>query len=318
MTGMRGHIGLGEESVWGTAVAVTDYVEALSESLTTTIERFDTVNIAGGFQEPDDQDGLRRHAGDIVAPTNADNVPFFLKGALGVQSETIVGSHLFQYEYTPTTTLVGSLNPLQPFTFEIFRPGGTDISSSFRYAGCQVAGLTFGIAPNQDIRMTASLIAKAQTQITKTTATFPGSPVAPFVWDTVSVSIAGTAVARVEALTIGIQNQLEGIPSLNNSDEIAKIRRNGPVLVSIDGQMELTDLEDFQNFKNQTEQQIIVSATRANSFFLEFDIPRAIFTEYPVNIGGRDRVVVGFSMKGRYHTGSASSIKATITTTNTL
>ena len=38
--GMQGHIGIAEESVWGTAIAATDYFKALNESLETDIERF--------------------------------------------------------------------------------------------------------------------------------------------------------------------------------------------------------------------------------------------------------------------------------------
>ena len=185
MAGMLGHVGIGKEATWGTAVAATDYIEAMSESLATEIERFDTRNIVGGIYEADDSAGVRRHAGDIVFAAHPANLGHFLLGALGVNSVTeLVAGELFTNEFTQATTFTGSLNPLPSYTAEIFRPGGVDISSSFQYTGLQLNTLQIAVSPNQDVRITAGAIGKAQTFLTKTTPTFPNSPLQPFTFDT--------------------------------------------------------------------------------------------------------------------------------------
>ena len=318
MAGMLGHLGIGKETTWGTAVAATDYIEAMSESLATEIERFDTRNIVGGIYEADDSAGVRRHAGDLVFAANPGNLGPFLLGAFGVNSvtELAVGA-LFENHFTQTGVLTGSLNPLPSYTAEIFRPGGVDISSSFVYSGLQFNTLQIAVSPNQDVRITAGAIGKAQTFITKTTPTFPNSPLQPFTFDTASVSIAGVAVTRVEALTFDYNNNLEGIPTLNNDTEIAKIRRNGPATTEISGTLEFEDHTDFNRFISQSEHAIALNVVRASSFALLVEVPRAVLTAYPVSIPGRERLTVDFSMKGRYETGSGTAFSVKLTTTNT-
>lgn len=318
MAGMLGHIGIGAETTWATAVAATDYLEALSESLATEIARFETRNIVGGIHEADDASGVERHEGDIVLAAHPVNAAYFMKGALGVNTVTSLGNSLFQHEITPATTLIGSLNPLPPYTVEIFRPGGTTVNSSFRYAGVQVNQLQLGVAPNQELRMTAGTIAKSFAYISKTSPTFPTSPVQPFTFDVASISLGGSAITRMEAFNLTYNNNLEGIPTLNNDTEIAKIRRNGPAVTEVSGTIEFETVTDFDSFRNQDEQRLVVSFTRANSFSLIIDIPRTVFTTYPVQIPGRNRLTVDFAMKGRYHSGSGNAVKLTMTTTNTL
>lgn len=317
MAGMLGHIGIGVETAWGTAVAVTDYIEAMSESLSTEIERFETRNIVGGVHEADDSAGVKRHAGDVVFAAHPDNLGHFLKGVFGVNSVSSLGNDLFRNDFTPATALTGSLHPLPSYTMEVFRPAATDVSTSFQYAGAQFNTLQISVAPNQDVRVTAGLIAKAQAFVAKTTATFPNSPLQPFTFDTASVSIAGAAVTRVEAITLNFNNNLEGVPTLNADTEIAKIRRNGPAVTEISGTLEFEDHTDFLRFTSQSEHAIAVNVTRADSFSMLVEVPRAVLTSYPVTIPGRERLTVDFSMKGRYNSSSATAVMVSLTTVNT-
>jgi len=317
MAGMLGHIGIGAETAWATAVAATDYIEAMSESLTTTIERFETRNIIGGIQEADDAAGVRRHSGDLVFAAHPENVGHFLLGVLGVNSVTSLGNDLFRNDFTQATTLQGSLHPLPAYTIEVFRPGGTEVASAFQYAGVQLNTLQIAVAPNQDVRITAGLIAKSQTFIAKTTPTFPNSPLQPFAFDTASVSIAGAAVTRVEAFTLNYNNNLEGVPTLNNDTEVAKIRRNGPAVTEVSGTLEFEDHTDFLRFTSQSEHAISVNVTRASSFAMLVEVPRAVLTAYPVTIPGRERLTVDFTMKGRLQSSSSTAILVSLTCANT-
>lgn len=318
MSGMLGHIGLAKESTWGTAVAADAYIEALSESIVTTIERFETRNIVGGFFEADDETGVARHEGDLVFAAHPENLGHILNGVFGVNTVTSLGNGLFTNEMSPTQSFASSEHPLPPYTLEVFRPGAVSTNTSFQYAGAQFSTVELALAPNQDLRVTGSVIAKTRNMIAKTTATFPTSPSGVFTYDVTSVSFGGTAVgARLESLTFAIDNQLEGVPALNNDTEIAKVRRTGMQQIRISGTLEFDDFTDFDDFTSQTEQQIIATLTMTDSFQLVFDAPRAVFSEYPVQIPGRDRLTVDFTMMARYHTGSNNAFLATLTTTNT-
>ena len=127
--------------------------------------------------------------------------------------------------------------------------------------------------------------------------------------------MGGSSTALIEALSISVDNQLEAIPSLNASTTVAKVRRSGPQTVNVSGTIDFSDITEFNNFLSQTEQSLQATFTKANSFMVSVILPRMVYTAFPVSVGGKDRVTVGFSGKGRYHTGSATAITIELTTT---
>lgn len=310
--GLLGHIGIAKETTWGTAVAAVDYFESMSEGLTAVPDRFETRNIVAGMFEPDDEAGVQRLAGDVAFAGHPVPLGHFLNGVLGNNSSSVVLSgFLFQNKFNVRTDDINSLHPLPAYTFEIFR----DIGSAQQYDGAQVTALTLAIQPNQDLRCTASIIAKGTRNIANTTASFPGSPVGFFQFDTCSVSMNGVGVSIVEALSVSIDNQVEGIPALNASTEIARIKRTGPPMIRVTGTVALEEILDYQRLINQTEFPFLVHLTKANSFSLLIDVPRLVYTGFPLGMAGRERQTVAFNATGRYHTGSNQAIEITLTTT---
>lgn len=315
MYGMRGHIGVGKEAAWGVAVAVTDYIEAMSENINTTLERFDTKNIIGGSYEPDDSAKLQRNAGQIVVPAHPQTIGHLIGGAFGVNSiTTVLSGVLYNNSFRPNIANdVSTLAPLDGYTVEINR----DVTSAFQYSGVQFTSIAFAVGINQALQVTAGIIAKEMQPIAKTTPTFPTSPVEVFTFDTASLSIGGVGIDRIEALTISMDNQLEGVPSLNNSTTIAKVRRNAAPQVRVTGTLEFQDWTDFDNFRNQTEQRLTLNLTKADSFAILIDVPRMVFSEMPINLGGRGRVTGNFTAIGRYKTSSGYALRVDLTTVNT-
>jgi hypothetical protein len=291
----------------------------MNESIVTTIDRFETRNIISGLYEPDDVDGIRHHEGDIVFGAHPVTVGHWLKMACGVNSSTVVSAAaLWSNRFYMVQTLASSLHPLPAYSIEVHRPSATTPSSSVRYSGVNVSKLAFNVKPNQDVECTASIIAKGQTLITKTSPTFVTSPTQMFTFDTCSIQLpSGTAVDRFEDLTIEIDNQLEGVATLNSSTDISRIRRTGAQMIRLSGTVEFDAYTDFLNFTTQAEQRMLVSFSRSTAFSLVFDFPRVVFTEMPVQIGGRDRLTVNFAALARYHTGSVNAMTANLTTTNT-
>ena len=311
--GAAGHIGLAKETTWGTAVAATDYFEAMSEDLNLAIDRFDFRNITGDNFDPDDAAGIRRIEGSMSFAANPETIGHFLNGALGISSVTSIANELAKTEFTQRTVAAGDISsvaPLPTYTFEIFR----DVTSAQQYAGNLINTLELSIQPNQDLRVTAGVIGKSVLSIAKTTPTYPGSPVSAFFFDTASVSIGGIGVDLIEALTINIDNQLEGIAALNASSNIARVRRTGPPLIGVTGTIDFQSIGEYDKFVALTEQAISINLFKADSFSLLIELPRVIYTAFPLTIPGRERLTVAFEGKGRYHTGSLTSIKATLFT----
>lgn len=310
--GFAGHIGIAKETSWGSGTAATDYIEALNENVSMSMERFSHKAIIGALAEPDDTAGLRRVAGQIAFAAHPVSIGYFLKGALQTKSVTVVGSFLWRNDFFSTVAGgdFSSEVPVQPYTLEINR----DVTSSFQYTGVVVDALSMTFEPNNAVMCEATVIGRGSRVIAKTTATFPGSPAKPFTFDTVSLSVGGNATALIETLTVEIANNLEGIGALNLSTDIAKVRRNNHQMVNVRGTMDFTNVTEYMNFVNQTEQQFILSVTKANSFMMVIDMPRVVYTAFPVSIPGRERITVDFEGKAQYHTGSANAIKVSLTT----
>lgn len=307
-----GHIGIGKETTWGTGVAASDYVEAMEENMPIGIDRFETKTIIGTYAAPDDSAGLHRIQGSLTVPVHPVTIGYFLHGAFGQNSVTEVLSgflwtHKFNIQQSDTATNAA----LPGYTLEVHR----DVTSSQQFAGCLFSQLEFNLAPNQDLRCTAQIIGKSHAQIAATTPTFPGSPTFPFLFDTASISIGGVASELFESVSVMLNNNLEAVPALNNSNVISRIKRAGFPLVTISGTMEFTDETELNNFVNQTEQAITLSVTKADSFQLVFDLPRVVWTAFPVAMSGTGRIVVDVEGRARYHTGSATQMEVRLTNT---
>ena len=310
--GFLGYVGIGKETTWGTPVSASDYFEAMSENLSETIDRFPTRNIVGGFFEPDDYAGMRRAGGDLVMFGHPVSIGHLLKAALNTVSGSVITSgFLFKTEFISTKSEYADGVPTQPYTLEM----GRDVGSAHQISGALLNRLQMSVSPNQDLRVTASWIAKSGALIARTTPTFPGSPTDPFAFDTTSISIGGAATARVEAFQLTVNNNLNGIAALNATNNIARVRRTAPQEVRIGGTVDFIDVAEFLDFKNQTERQFRVNLSKANSFNLLIDAPRFVYTTFPVGQPGRDRLTVGFEGVARYSTTSGVAINIGLTTT---
>lgn len=310
--GHLGFVGIAKETTWGTGVAATDYFEIMSENLMLSIDRFPTRNAFAGFYDPDDYAGARRNAGNLVMFGHPVSIGHLLKAAMNTMSGTVVLSgFLWTNRFISTKSEFADGVPSQPYTLEIHR----DVTSSQRYLGAVCSRLTLALAPNQDLRCTAEWVAKSAALLARSSPTFPGSPVHPFTFDTASIAIGGSANARLEAFNLSISNNINPILALNASTEIARMRRGGVQEIRISGTMDFIDVAEYQDFVNQTERVLNLNVTRADSFALLIEVPRFVYTAYPLGIAGRDRLTVGFDGRANYHTGSALALSMLLTNT---
>ncbi len=310
--GFLGFLGLAKETTWGTAIAASDYLELMSENITTTIDRFPTRNIFNGFYEPDDYAGLRHSAGAMVHAGHPVSLGHLLKAVFNTMSgSTVLSGFLYQSIFVGTKSEFADGVPRQPYTLEINR----NVTSSHRYAGALCSKLTMALAPNQPLMITTDWIAQAQTMLAATTPTYPTSSTNPFTFDTASLQLAGVANTRLEALTLSIDNGLEGIAALNNSNTIARIRAKDLQLIRVNGTLDFIDIAEQQDFINQTERAMILSLTQASSFQLLMTIPRFVYTAFPNAMPGRGRLTVAFQGMARYQVSSAASILMQLTST---
>ena len=304
--GFKGIIGISKESVFGTEVARALFFEAMSEGLTPDRERFETANITGSFLEPPDQAGLERIAGPIEFSAHAEVLGLFLLSSLGgVDSVEDLGSPgTFDHTFDQIAADVGLLNPTPTFSIEIQR----DVPQAQLYLGSIVNTLQIAFAVSQDVRITAGMIAKSTLNVTETpnpTSLIPTVPDAPFVFDQVALQTGASlgaldpASVLIEALTVNIDSQLDGIAVFNATNTIAKLRRRGPQMVRLSGTIAFDDLVDYNKFRTQQEFALKATTTLDADHVLELEFPKLVFDSFPLGITGRERLTVSFSAKGR-------------------
>jgi len=313
--GFAGYIGVAREVSWGSAVAATDFVEALNENLTRDIDRFDYKNIIGTMATPDDIAGINRYKGTIAFAVNPVNFGYFLMSCFNTVSiSSVTSGFTWNHRYTQPTTSNSAFSsdaPSLPLTVDIFR----DVTTAVRYAGNLVSALTLSFNPNQEVRATVDLIGRSDAFTAKVTPTFPGSPAKPFTFDTCSISLGGAASALFESLTIKIDNKYDGIPTLDGTTYVNKIRRTSFQSVTIDGTVDFTNMTEYVNFINQTQQALTVNVTKAASYAMTVIIPNMVYTSFPLGMRGKDRITVGFNAKGFYNSSSGTGISIDLTTT---
>lgn len=308
--GFNGFIGVGKETSWGSAVAASEFFEAFTENLQLSLDRFVHRNMTGQIGEPEDNVGINRISGSIVCAAHPQFAGRMLKGVLQSATVTSLTGPIYRTDFV-TTSGGGDFSsevPSQPYTIEVYQ----DATSSMQFAGCVVEALTMDFRPNQAVQMTAEFIGRSDALIAKSSPTFVSTPSKPFMFDTVSLSIGGAGTALIEDLTIKISNGYQGLPALNLSSYIAKVRRGAAQTIEVNGTLDFYDYSQYLQFKNQSVQRLTVSATRASSFQLIVDIPRFIYQQFPVQVGGRDRITVAFMGHGYYDTGSLNAIKVSL------
>jgi hypothetical protein len=317
--GARAYLGLGKETTWATAVAPGVYIPFVSESVTDTIEELISEGIRNIVDEPASYQGLKSIAGDVEVEILPEFFGHFLLAAFGevtsAQPDAVNAPSVYRHTFTPSQASASTECDLPSYTLEIDR----DFESAFQIPGSAATTLAITVGTGTKIaRSTISFIAKGISTVAKTTPSYEATN--PFMWDELSVTLGGTAYGRLSDLTLTLDNALEGVPLLNGDDEIARIRRNGFRVVSVSGTIIPDDLTEWTNFRNGSEQELILDFVGPNieatyNYELKFTMPSFRWLGAPVNVGGPGYVTISFSGKAKYNATSGFAIQAELTNT---
>lgn len=313
-----GYVGIAKQQSFGESISPSNldsFFKAYSESLTIAYDRIEIANITDARPlEPDDMAGVRRINGDLVVAGDPVTIGHLLNGALGQGSKTItvvVSGVLWETAWMPSTTEVFSLSPQPLYNIHVFR----DVTSASVFIDTCINRLQLGIQINQDLRATAGLLARDHAYATNVTPTIVSSPTFPFAFDRAEISIDGAVSGLLTGLTVTLDNQLESVATIVNTQTITRYRRRGPVQVRVAGTMIYEDQRELTAFLNQTERRFVVTFTRPASFRLILDMPRVVYDTFPVGMAGREFITVGFTGIARVHQGSGTPISVRLTTT---
>lgn len=313
--GFRGFIGIAPETTWGTPVSPAKYLETLSENVTVNYDRFTYRNIDNKISMQSDAAGIMRVDGNISLAAFPDSVLYALRGSYNTVSTSVVLSgFLFEHNLYINTTDFSTNAAAKPYTLQIFR----DTSQMFIYSGATFSKVEFNYTPNQDVRMSLDVIGKAGTLGAYSSPTFTTSPSKPFDFSTTEIKIDTVASTILNNINVSIDNNLNAVTTINNSNKIERIKRQGPQMIRVTGTMEFDDKAQYTKFINETETRVEITSTLASSYKLYANFPKLIFTSFPTQTQGRDRLLIDFEAKARYSSSDGYAALFKLTNTSTL
>lgn len=284
-------------------------LRALSESLSMTFDRFETTNIHNSISMPADCAGVKRIGGSLTSAVHPEDIGYFLTTALGRAVETGVGPTR-THTFTDPSSNFSSTLALPAVTLEIYR--AISANTAFLYSGLSSNTFSLSFAVNQDVRMSTELIGyDVITQNRAATQLFSNIPIRPFKFIDTGFSFGGASFPGVESFNLNVNNNLEGIASLNQDNRIYKISRAGPMTVTFDGTAEFETFDEYNAFANQDNFAIDIDIS-AGTRSLNISLPQCTYIAYPPSVAGRGRIITSFSGKCDLSAVDGHTIQATL------
>tara|TARA_Y100000310_G_scaffold78084_1_gene74723 strand:+ start:12900 stop:13868 length:969 start_codon:yes stop_codon:yes gene_type:complete len=314
--GTAGFLGISRQESFGTATSSWEYAPILSETLSTNIEQLIEEGVRNRYEEGPTQTGLLSVEGDISMEVHPHMIGHFLRGALGVSSfAAVVTSTVWDTYLIPAQTDFSTDCPLPPYTIQVYK----DVGSSHQFTDAIINGLTIENTSPELVKATATVIARVSSLMDPTAASFPTGDA--FAWSGTSLQIAGAANADIENFTLTIENNMEGIPTLNNTNRFNRYGRTGFRTFKLSGTLDFISQTEFNIFRAQTQQQFLINIANATSISsgyydtLFMDLPQLRYTTFGGNISGASRVTADFDGDGKFDVTSSYAFRATLTNT---
>lgn len=322
--------GYGHKSILGIAFQNSGYVAAdvssldflpfLNESVSVAQPDLVSEDITGIFDEGDSETGAASIAGDINAEVTPIPLGLLLTAAMGapVTTQVVTGS-VYQHVFTPQNTDWDDYFALQPFT--LYKHHDVN-SAELMYDLCG-SQLEMSVANGEFLKAKLAVVGGRQEFAGEQVATLPTGR--RWTWDVTSTEIgSGSGYAGVgnnlRDLTVTLDNALEAKHALNGSKWPIEVKR-GTRMVNIAGTMVFRTMAEKQAFLEKSERPLRVTCTGKSEIHSGyFDtgmivIPKVRYEEFPNQAAGKQQLEVGFSMKGKYHTGSGTAFQFTLQNT---
>lgn len=202
-SGLAGQIGFKSESTWGTPVTVDTFPDgATAENIKNTIARIESKGIrAGRLAAHTWAAGSVKIAGDIDLELWNQPLATLLTHMFGSVATTGTGP------YTHTAT-PGSLKG-KSLTVQVGRPDITGTVRAFTYAGVKITDWELACKVGEIPTLKLSVSAKSETTATALASASYLADSSPFTFVQGSLTVAGSAVATLNDVSLKAKNNLK-------------------------------------------------------------------------------------------------------------
>jgi len=314
--GTDGYLGISKQDSYNTPTSAYHWMPFVSEGVTDAIETLMEETIRNRYDEPPLIEGLTTVEGDVAFEVNPIDSGLLWYGVTGQMSSTALQSgYVYQHVFTPVQDRFDSNLALVPLCFHIYK----SVDEAFEYMDGQLNSVEFTLAAGALAKMNCNVICRTSSLRAAFTASYHSNPQA-YAWHQASLSMAGEAITDYEEVIVSINNTLSGVTLIDGTKTHSRIQRDGFREVRISGTIDLPNLDEYNEFRLQSERRVVVTLTgnEVRSGYYEsfkIDIPKFRYEAFPVNIGGPGRITVGFAGRGIYDTSSLYSFEITMVNT---
>lgn len=322
-TGLGAQLGIGQESTWGTAVAVDHFLPFNQESIDYTKERIESQSLYAGRRTVSDWvAGKEGGAGDIEIDVRPNGgFALLMKHALGANADSQPDATHDATVYRHTAK-VGSTDALG-LTVQVGRPNTAGTVDPFTWAGCKIAQWELDMQTDGVLTGKFSLDVKSESTVTAlATPTYPAANVLLPFSDSAIVFTIGGVTYNVKGVTVtGNNNLAVDREQLGSSTKQQQIEGQG--FREITGTIDLESyagLTPYNLFKNGTEAAIVATFTGAPidptfSYAVAVTMTRCRFDGNSPKVGGPAILDHQIPFKALYTSNAATEVQ--VVTTNT-
>lgn len=336
--GMVGFLGIGVESSGnaGTTGAysatIMDFIPFVSESMIRERNDLPDPSIWTNFDERKMYNGLQRVSGGVQTVVHPGLTGYLCRTAFDVATtarnaillngtNSDAGLYAHRFVTGQTQFQAGSGSDLPTITMEVNRGPIMGSGSSFVYYNNAANALEFVIEAGQFLRCNVEMIGRDAGGKVRSVPSYV--PPATFLWNTVSVAVAGASKPYYESLTVRLENNLEAVPTLDGRLLPDLVKRNDFRRVSVNGTLSFRNFDDYTSFLQGSESSLnltavgdVVAPTGTNKEErLVIDVPKFRYSTFAPNIGGPGRIVVNFTGRGMIDPTSLYSLQVTFVNT---
>ena len=317
--GMKGQIGYGEESTYGTSATRSYWQEINNESLVLQEARIETNSLTRrGTLNRQVAQGARSVTGNIEFDAQYGGWGKLAKHAFGQIDTTSPDPTNAPTAKLHTFTVADTLPT--GLTFEAFRDTSgftTEPNKAHVYVGCKINTMEFSCAVNEILKINLGIMGQNESREAKGTPNYSTEKLAVYHQGCVTW---GSTDRPIESFNIQLNNNLEMRPKLCSNLTREPIQ-SGKVEITGSFSMEFDTWAEYDDFKAATERQLEVDFTgpliAATTYkMIKLICPVVILSGVNMNLSSFGRIKVDINFKG-YRDSTQNEFKLQIINTET-
>ena len=306
--GQSSNIGISFQNSYGTLLTDSVYwMPHVTDGVGVNIEDLMSEASRGIYDEGDSYTGKKNSDGDLELEAQPIPMGVIFKAMFG-DPVTVNSGSVYAHTFKPRTSDWDSKSANNPLTYHQY----LDTGSAQLHYDMNANTLELSIANGELLKMTCGFVGGSFQQIANLSPSYPTGK--HFTWDATSLSIGSAGKDEITDISISIDESLEAMHTLNGSRYPSRIKRTGFRTIEVSGTLKFDDQVEYQNFLNQTENELVVTlegVTQIQSGYnemLEIKVPALRYTELKPSpsVGEME---VGFSGKAKYSVSSATALQ---------